>query len=363
MHSQEGYYQGDAQVAAHVKDAYKVSDISIFIDGKALALKYPINKAQHEYQFVIPTKAIPNGKHLLKVEITNGIYNSKTTSKEISFFADNVPLQAAFVKIDTDTLKVFQGRTLHVQFQVNKEIKEATAIAVSKVYQCFKESENSLIYECFIPITCEENPNEYLLTIDIVDRVGNTSTLSNKFQVVAFPFKKQSLTISADKLKLEEEMGKSHAILNERVEEVTKSSPSKKLWHGAFYTPIEIKGVTTDFGTIRTTQHRGLYAHKALDVVNAPKSVVWAPQDGVVALKDRFEYSGNTIVIDHGYGIISMFFHLDKFANINIGDKISRGNPIGTLGMTGHATGYHLHWEMRVNNIPVDPLQWTKNNF
>ena len=130
-----------------------------------------------------------------------------------------------------------------------------------------------------------------------------------------------------------------------------------------FYAPTDIKAVTTDFGTVRTTQHRGLYAHKAVDVTNTPRSVVWSTQDGIVVLKDRFAHSGNTVAVDHGYGIVSLFFHLDNFANINAGDKIKRGNPVGTLGMTGHATGYHLHWEMRVNNIAVDPLQWIKPGF
>ena len=69
------------------------------------------------------------------------------------------------------------------------------------------------------------------------------------------------------------------------------------------------------------------------------------------------------MVLDHGYGVLSMFFHLEDFADIQVGQKVRKGNPIGTLGKTGYATGYHLHWEMRVNNIAIDPMQWTKANF
>jgi murein DD-endopeptidase MepM/ murein hydrolase activator NlpD len=115
--------------------------------------------------------------------------------------------------------------------------------------------------------------------------------------------------------------------------------------------------------SVRTTQEKGRYVHKAVDVINMPKSVVWSTQDGVVVVKQRFVNSGNTVIVDHGWGVFSLFFHLDNFADINVGKKIAKGNPIGTLGKTGYATGYHLHWEMRVNNIPVDPLQWTKSNF
>ncbi len=98
-------------------------------------------------------------------------------------------------------------------------------------------------------------------------------------------------------------------------------------------------------------------------MISAPKSVVWASQAGTVVLKERFAFNGNTIVIDHGHGILSLYCHLDDFAQISVGDRIAQGNPIGTLGKTGYASGYHLHWEMRVNNIQVDPMQWTKPAF
>ena len=69
--------------------------------------------------------------------------------------------------------------------------------------------------------------------------------------------------------------------------------------------------------------------------------------------------SGNTIAIDHGHGIVSLYYHLNDFSDIEVGDSVKKGNPVGTLGMTGYASGYHLHWELRVNGVPVDPLQWT----
>lgn len=358
----ENYYSGDVQCIVTGNDSYKVANISAWLDGKNLVNRHKISKKYFEYTVPISTKTISSGKHCLKIEIENGTYNRQATNKEIDFYVDNMPLQAAFIKSEIDN-KVFQGRTLHIQFQTNKEMKHATVKALSKNYDCFQESDGAVIYECFVPISCEEIPNEYLANVDITDKVGNILNLNLKFHVVAYPFKKQNVQITPEKIKLEEEAGLSEKLLDEAVENITKNSPKKKLWQGIFYAPTEIRAVTTDFGTVRTTKHRGLYAHKAVDVINAPRSVVWATQDGIVALKERFAHSGNTVAIDHGHGIISLFFHLDNFANINVGDKIKRGNPIGTLGMTGHATGYHLHWEMRINNIAVDPLQWIKQGF
>lgn len=361
----EGCYAGDALCNIKGRDDYKLSTLSISLDGKPLVNKFYIGRREFEYPITIPTQTLTNGKHTLLVEVANGTYNKKQETRNIIFTVDNTPLQAAFVKGDNNS-KVFQGRTLHLQFQVNKEIKSAQVHSLSKTYTCFPESPNSLIYECFIPIECEQLPNEYLLSADIVDRVGNTMSLNTKFQVVLYPFKKQSLKFDPEKIKLENEAGLSEQQLEQELEELVPQSPAQKLWQGAFYSPTEIKDsrqITTQFGVIRTTQERGLRQHKALDIYNTPKSVIIAPQNGIVIIKKRYCHSGNTVVIDHGYGIFSLFFHLDTFAPIEVGEKIKKGNPVGTLGKTGYATGYHLHWEMRVNNVAVDPMQWIKHDF
>lgn len=358
----DGWYAGDTQCIIKGSDGYKISDISVWLDGKVLVNNFKINKKSFEYVVPLATKTIPQGKHVLKLEVSDAAYNKHTTTHEFNFNVDNLPLQAAFVKSDTD-FKVFQGRTLHIQFQVNKEIKEAKTRTLASEFLCVPEAPHSPIYECFIPIACEEPANEHIVTIDIVDKVGNTVSLDAKFLVVMFPFKKQNLTLSAEKIKQENEAGLSIKQLDADLEEVTARSPQKKLWQGSFYAPVDIKGISTEFGTIRTTQERGKYPHNAVDVLSTPRGVIWATQDGIVVLKNRYAHSGNTIAIDHGCGIISLFFHLDSFAQINVGDKIKKGNPVGTLGMTGYASGYHLHWEMRINNIPVDPMQWIKSDF
>jgi murein DD-endopeptidase MepM/ murein hydrolase activator NlpD len=121
--------------------------------------------------------------------------------------------------------------------------------------------------------------------------------------------------------------------------------------------------MVTEFGVMRTNQQKGRYAHKAVDLIGLLHCVVWACQDGIVVLKDRYQHSGNTVVIDHGYGILSMYFHLDDFSAIQVGDKIQKGRPLGKMGKTGFANGHHLHWELRVQNIAVDPMQWTKKDF
>ena len=359
---QNGFYTGDVPCTIVTSDGYKVKDLSLSLDTKSLVSHFGIGRSYDEHAFTIPSKTLANGPHVLKIEVRDASYRQNSATTEVTFIVDNRPLQAAFIK-STNDLKVFQGKTLHLQFQVNKPIKRALVSTLAKTYICVPEADNSLIYECFIPVSCEEQPNEYLLTITIDDMVGNSMTLETKFQVVQFPFKQQNLALTAEKLKEETESGKPEKELEDLLASLVEKSPHKKLWRGSFYTPVDSKRVSTEFGTVRVTQHKGKYTHKAVDLIGNPKSVIWTTQDGIVIVKDRFVHSGNTIVVDHGCGIFSLFYHLDSYANIEVGDFIHKGSPVGTLGKTGYATGYHLHWEMRINNIPVDPLQWSKNDF
>jgi len=354
-----GYYAGDVQ---WVISANKAGVASVWLDDKPLQSKFNIRAGDCDYPFTIPTKELAGGEHSFRVKCTDNTFHKNQSFVERTFHVDNVPLQAAFIRPDTAN-KVMQGRTLHVQFQVNKDIKNAQVRILGQELPCFPESKGSPFYECFVPVPCEEKSGEQLLTAEIVDKVGNKVTLNNSFEVAAYPFKRQVVHISKEKLEEEKEIGLDPKLLAQELERIAQNSPQEKLWCGTFCTPIDIVRTTCEFGTIRTTQHKGRYAHKAVDVINTPKSVVWAPQEGVVALKERYASSGNTVVIDHGHGVVSMFYHLDDFANIDVGQKVAQGNPIGTIGKTGHATGYHLHWEMRVNNVAVDPMQWTKPTF
>jgi len=355
----DGFYCGNLQCSV---SGNKTGQISILLDEKALTKNFRIKSYNQEYPFTIPTRTIANGRHSLQITFEDSTYHKNKSEQTIHFYVDNVPLQAAFIKPENE-FKVFQGRTLHLQFQVNKKIKSAKASTLSNSYECFPEAKNSSIYETFIPVPCEESPNEYLISIEIEDHVGNNLNLENKFQIVKFPFKKQILKVSNEKIKKEKEIGKSPDEFEKDLEIAYKKSPNEKLWKGTFCTPIEIAKTTCDFGTVRVSQEKGKYSHKAVDIINTPKSVVWASQDGIVRIKDRYAFSGNTVIIDHGWGIITMYFHLEDFANIQVGDLIRKGNPVGTLGQTGYASGYHLHWELRVNNIAVDPMQWVKSTF
>lgn len=343
---------------------YKISNYSMTIDGKPYKQNIMVNRSSFENSIVIPVDTLDNGKHTLMFTTVSGTNNHNTVQSEHIFYVDNAELQAGFIKPESEN-KVLQGRCFHVQFKVNKPIKQAMVTALSKKFIAYPEAPGSLVYETFIPLDCDQHPSEYAFSVAIQDHVGNNFDLHSSFSVTAFPFKKKTLHVPSGALAKEGEftsLGEKDFEL--KMEELSQNSVQEKLWHGVFEIPLAMTNITTEFGIQRVAQERGCYVHKAIDMVAAaPRSVVWASQAGIVVLKERYAHSGNTIIIDHGYGILSMYFHLETYANIEVGQKLKKGNPVGTMGKTGYANGYHLHWEIRVGNVAIDPMQWTKRDF
>lgn len=353
-------YAGEVVGSLKGWSPYKVAHISMWLDDNLMHRDFKINRKQFDHPVSIPAMTIPDGAHKLKFEIVDGTKHQNKTSIERSFYTDNVVLQATLVPSSSDN-KVQQGRCLRIQVQVNKQIKSAVAKVLTGEYTFFAEGKNSLIYETYVPVECEQDAGEYPFSIEVLDRLGNKIILDGTFQVVAVAFKKKILNVQGNKLHAELEFtSKQEQDLEAELEKLAKQSGNEKLWSGQFDVPIVMRGITTEFGVIRTSQERGRRVHKALDLIADPKSVIWASHNGIIVLKDRFTHSGNTVVIDHGCGVLSLYYHLHDFADISVGQKVKKGHPLGRMGMTGYASGDHLHWEMRINNTPVEPMQWTQ---
>ena len=94
--------------------------------------------------------------------------------------------------------------------------------------------------------------------------------------------------------------------------------------------------------------------HAGLDIAAPTGQPVSAPAAGTVIQTGDYFFNGQTVMIDHGQGIVSMLCHLSRI-DVKIGDPIVQGQPIGLVGATGRATGAHLHWTLSLNDARVDP--------
>ena len=118
--------------------------------------------------------------------------------------------------------------------------------------------------------------------------------------------------------------------------------------------------VTSGFG-FRTNPFTGLsQMHEGMDISNRVGTLVVAPSDGIVSDVGNDLVYGKILVISHGFGMVSRYCHLSKTL-VKAGQKVSRGDKIAEIGMTGRTTGPHLHYEVRLNGIPVNPMRYIVN--
>lgn len=131
---------------------------------------------------------------------------------------------------------------------------------------------------------------------------------------------------------------------------------SSEGWRQRFIWPVKAR-ISGLFGSQRVYRGEPGSYHSGLDLAAPTGTTYVAPADGVVILVAERPYTleGNLILIDHGMGLNSAFLHSQR-ALVREGETVRQGQPIGTIGATGRATGPHLHWGMKWNDARIDPL-------
>jgi murein DD-endopeptidase MepM/ murein hydrolase activator NlpD len=138
----------------------------------------------------------------------------------------------------------------------------------------------------------------------------------------------------------------------------------EKFWDGVFaYPSTFFDAFPSFFGTRRSYNgSEFIYYHTGLDLYGSTSTPVFAPARGRVAFSDFLTVRGNVTYIDHGWGVYTGYLHQSE-SLVQPGDMVDVGQTIGYVGGTGRVTGPHLHWEVWVGGVPVDPVEWTLSEF
>jgi murein DD-endopeptidase MepM/ murein hydrolase activator NlpD len=102
--------------------------------------------------------------------------------------------------------------------------------------------------------------------------------------------------------------------------------------------------------------------HAGLDFCGQVGTPIAVAADGTVVFTGMLTVHGNTTIVDHGWGIYTLYAHQSEI-NVTVGQQVKAGSQIGLVGQTGRVSGPHLHWEVWVNGVQVDPLDWLANTY
>jgi len=217
------------------------------------------------------------------------------------------------------------------------------------------------------------------LTVSAVDEAGNAATRGIPAELRPRTFPRDRIVIRDSFLQAKvPELLPQHApgaslvdgflVINRdqrRAAEQEKSRVGSKsaetpLWAGAFVQPRNTK-VFSNFAETRTYVYDGReidrQVHFGFDLASTRQSPVPAANAGVVVFAEPLTIYGNTVIVDHGLGLQTLYAHLSSLA-VKPGDKVTRGQELGRTGATGLALGDHLHFEVLISGVSVTPLEW-----
>jgi murein DD-endopeptidase MepM/ murein hydrolase activator NlpD len=209
-------------------------------------------------------------------------------------------------------------------------------------------------------VPLEAPPGTRLLELRLVDALGGVQVLERALVVRANPQPVELLQLSPSVLAVVTPEGRE--LEADALAAAFATVPAQPRWSDPFLLPLEGRD-TSGFGAPRRYGVGGNVSyHQGADLAAPTGTPILATNHGVVRVAGFYPIKGGLVVLDHGQGVTSLYFHQSAI-DVAVGDVVVRGDVIGRVGSTGLSTGPHLHWEMRVDGVPSDPMRWVGERY
>lgn len=258
------------------------------------------------------------------------------------------------LSIEMSDSTIENGRTALLEFNNDKNIKYDKVLIGKKSYKIFNNPVDKEKSYVLLPVSYYEKPSEKKVEIYYKEEDKQKKrVLLLKVKDGKYP--KETLSVDNSKVSLSKKDKKRASKEYAEAMKIYKTVSEKSYMSKPFISPLD-STITSDFGKARVFNGSFKSYHSGTDFRAAVGTPLTACNDGVVVLaKDRF-YAGGSVIIDHGQGIYSCYYHMSKF-DVKEGSEVKQGDTIGLSGESGRVTGPHLHFSFRVSGEQVDPLQ------
>ena len=268
-------------------------------------------------------------------------------------------LPSAFLGAGIEPLPLIQGGTEVIRVQTQNNTSVSGTLVESPLH-FFQTADGQVALQGVHALL---EPGVYPLRLQATLPDGSSQSFEQMVLVTQGDYYSEELYVPADTIDpavTEPEVQNIYAI--------TSPFTPTQFWDGIFSSPaVYPDQFTSRYGTRRL--YHGLNSdltisgfHTGLDFAGGEGLQIFAPAAGRIVFAAPLTVRGNATIIDHGLGVYSGFWHQSKLL-VNVGDMVTQGQVIGLVGGTGRVTGPHLHWEVWVNGIQVNPLDWLNQAY
>lgn len=394
------------QVSLNLESKYAgTNPINVEITDKGRGLKYYEIKLQQDSGEILLKRndyLEPIYKDIVELEINSKKYPLKDGPAKLvieagdrsflNFLHGNKTVEVRDIIIDTKppTLGIIStehyinhGGSGLVIYQTSDDSVSSGVKIGENTFPGYKAHfKNEDVYLCFFAFPYYEDPNASILVYS-TDSAGNMTRQSFFYRVKQIDYKKSTIgmndvfidtkmeplltdaNITDPKevfLKVNNDLRKQN---DAKISEITRKTSGKIFWKGSFH-QLTNSQVEANFADHRTYIYKDEpideQYHLGYDLAVTKRYPIEAANDGVVLYAEPLGIYGNTVIIDHGMGVATLYGHMSSIS-VKPGDMVKKKQIIGRTGQTGLAAGDHLHYGVYVNGIAVRPIEWWDNKW
>ncbi len=277
--------------------------------------------------------------------------------------AGELPHCDAGVQLRLSAPQASQGSLVLAEVRSQKALKEITGTWADrplyfwkvKIPTASRRGSGADMREALLGVDLEKAPGSYPITVSVTLENDGHATCSASLAVRAGKFATERLTVEKQFVEPNEQQAQRAVAEQQKLRALFDRVTPEKLWNGNFRLPLDGETKGSNFGRRRVLNGQPRSPHTGADFPAPTGTAVHATQSGRVVLAEELYFSGNTVIIDHGLGVYSLYGHLSAF-DAATGDEVKSGQVIGKVGATGRVTGPHLHWGLTVNKARANPV-------
>ena len=248
-----------------------------------------------------------------------------------------------------------QGSPMFLTVELERPARRVTGNFINKSITFFSDSAEKKTWHALAGVDLEAQPGDYGMDVTVVLVGGRVAHWTQKVTVAAGDFKTGDINVPDNYVNptdVEQKQIAQDELLKKRAYAHSALHP---LWSGNFIKPVSAASTPT-FGESRILNEEKTSLHTGTDFPVPEGTPVLVSNSGTVVLVRDLFYEGNTVIVDHGLGLFTVYLHMSRI-DVHEGDKLDKGTKLGLSGASGRVTGPHVHLGVRWSGVWIDPVQ------